>query len=426
METLFNLFYQCDGVSTDSRKIRQNCLYIGLVGPNFDGGAFAQSAIESGAKYAIVSNKLLANNSTIFYVENTLRFLQQLAHFHRNRFQIPVIGITGSNGKTTTKELVNAVLSTTFNSLCTKGNLNNHIGVPLTLLELNESHELAIIEMGANKPGDIKELVEIARPTIGIVTNIGKAHLEGFIDLNGVIKTKSELFDFIAENEGTCIFNADDEILNEAIKKRSLVNTYSYSTSAKGLVNASNWQVTPYLQFSYQTENYQSPVIQTHLVGLYNLSNFLTAITLGKLLKVSFEKINEGITNYTPTNNRSQVTKTVKNTLILDCYNANPSSMKNALISFSEIESASKLAILGDMLEMGTESEKEHLQIVEQCKSLQLNVIFVGKEFGKVTANVFENSISLKEHLEKNPIDNKLILLKGSRGIALEKIVEAL
>ena len=421
MEKLFLLFYQSSGISIDSRTIEKDSLFIAIKGDRFDGNLYAVKAIEAGAKFAIVEDKAISNEINIFWVENSLLYLQKLANFHRSKFNIPIIGITGSNGKTSTKELINAVLSQKYYVLCTKGNLNNHLGVPLTLLQLNDKHELAIIEMGANKPGDIKELAEIAEPNFGIITNIGKAHLEGFINFEGVLKTKLELFDFISSAKGEFIVNADDEILNNATKDYS--RRMLYSTNKNSAVQGKLEGLTPFVELSYTTENYESPSITTKMIGNYNFYNFLVAITFGNLFKVSNVLINEAISNYVPSNNRSQVLKTNNNELIIDCYNANPSSMLAALESFLMLKEQNKIAILGDMLELGEERIAEHKKILTFCIDNNLEFITVGPIFQSLNKNGFNSIEDYKEFHSKNKLSKKTILLKGSRGIALELLI---
>jgi UDP-N-acetylmuramoyl-tripeptide--D-alanyl-D-alanine ligase len=425
MEKLFQLFYETSGISTDTRKIKQDSLYIALKGENFDGNTFAEKAIELGAKYSIVDDQKYVNNRNIFFVENALNFLQNLANFHRKKFNIPVIGITGSNGKTTSKELINAVLSTKYNVLCTEGNLNNHIGVPLTLLNLTEEHEIAIIEMGANKPKDIEELCLIAEPNYGIITNVGKAHLQGFLSFEGVIETKSELYSFIKNNQGKIVINGDDEILNNKANSFQLEKT-TYGTLKGNQIIGELIQLNPFVELKWKYADYSSPIIQTNLVGKYNFLNFLAAITFGTIFKVENEKINEAISNYVPTNNRSQVQKTERNTLIIDCYNANPSSMHLALESFKEIQHPNKLAILGDMFELGLESELEHKKIIDYCLENEIQFLTVGSFFKKQNSYGFADTSETIEHIKSKELSNNLILIKGSRGIALEKIIEFL
>jgi UDP-N-acetylmuramoyl-tripeptide--D-alanyl-D-alanine ligase len=425
MEELFNLFYETSGVCTDTRAISKDCLFICLKGPQFNGNTFASQALENGAKYVIVDEPEFVNDKRIFLVENGLIFLQQLANFHRKKFSIPVIGITGSNGKTTTKELLSAVLQKRWSVLSTIGNLNNHIGVPLTLLRLTNEHDIAIIEMGANKPNDIQELCEIAEPTHGIITNIGKAHLEGFGDFNGVLKTKTELYLSVEERNGTVVYNIEDDTLSRAVPQH--INLFSFGTGHAD-INGELIQLTPFVEFKWKYNGYTSPILSTNLVGKYNFNNFLAAISFGKLFDVSNEAINEAISNYTPTNNRSQVKKTAKNTLVLDCYNANPTSMSSAIESFQEIKHNNKWVILGDMRELGKESKREHELIVQLVEELQLKCITVGEEFlnlkNSTISYQFKTTQEAKDFLIENPLSNALILLKGSRGIGLEKLEE--
>lgn len=425
---LFNLFYETTGVCTDTRNINKDCLFICLKGANFNGNTFAAKAIEAGAKYVIVDEEQFKTNDAIFYVPDTLIYLQKLATFHRSKFNIPIIGITGSNGKTSTKELINCVLSEKYNVLCTKGNFNNHIGVPLTLLNLKEEHEIAIIEMGANKFKDIEELCTIALPDYGIITNIGKAHLEGFINFEGVLKTKKELYTSIAKNTGTIVYNEDDDILKANLPQGT--KTISYGSSESSEIQGELIGLSPFVQLKWKKEGYISPTIQTNMIGKYNYYNFLAAISFGILFEVPEEKINNAIANYSPENNRSQVKKTENNTLILDCYNANPSSMRSAIESFAIIKDEDKILIIGDMLELGTDSVQEHFQIAELVKQLGLKGYSVGALFKAIKSDAFiqqfENKNDTLLYLKENPITNKLILLKGSRGIGLETLEENL
>lgn len=430
MENLFNLFYQCSGgVSTDTRAIKSDSLFVSLKGENFNGNKFAKKAIENGARYAIVDEKEFANEKeNIYLVENCLQFLQKLANKHRNKFNIPVIGITGSNGKTSTKELMNVVLSKKYNVLATKGNLNNHIGVPLTLLELNNSHEIAIIEMGANKPFDIQELCQIAEPNYGIITNIGKAHLEGFINFEGVVKTKTELYKSVLDKKGTLIVNSEDEILIKNIPKG--IKEIQYASNGLGDVNGELIRLTPYIELKWGCSDYQSSPIKTNMIGKYNYLNFLAAISTGVLFNVENKLINQAIVDYTPTNNRSQIKKTESNTLILDCYNANPTSMSSALESFFLIENNSKKAIIGEMLELGEESKVEHEKILKKLDEYKIEYFTVGPIFIDCISNkaikAFASTSELSEYLKINKLTDQLILLKGSRGISLEKLEQVL
>ncbi len=425
MEQYFDLFYQSNTVCTDTRKIEAGCLFICLKGPNFNANEFAYKALELGAKYVIVDEEKYANGSSIFYVPDALLFLQKLALHHRNKFDIPFIGITGSNGKTSTKELINVVLSKKFSVLATEGNLNNHIGVPLTLLKINATHEIAIIEMGANKFKDIEELCSIAEPTHGIITNIGKAHLEGFGSFEGVLLTKSELYTSLKKNKGTIVYNQDDEILINALPRD--VRKFSYGTTSKADIIGVLTRLTPFVHFVWHTsDDPNEQLVEGKMVGKYNFYNYLAAVAFGKLFNVSDIDISKALEDYTPVNNRSQVEKTEANTLIMDCYNANPTSMKSALESFHMIHAENKTAILGDMLELGDESIKEHQAIADLLVELSINAYTVGKEFKNVASTNFLKQFTSidedKTFFTINRLRDQFVLLKGSRGIKLEEL----
>lgn len=427
MEQLYSLFLKSSGICTDTRKINKDCFFVALKGANFNGNTFAEEALKQGALCAIIDEANYKTSEPTILVEDSLKFLQDLALYHRKQFSIPVIGITGSNGKTTSKELIAAVLSEQYNVLYTKGNLNNHIGVPLTLLELNKTHEIALIEMGANKFKDIAELCAIAEPTMGMITNIGKAHLEGFINFEGVLKTKKELYDSIRKNTGKIIYNADDSILTNILPENTENTSYGQNNSS-AYISGKLMEQTPFVQLKWSSEGYSSPTISTNLVGEYNFYNFLAAITFGRLFDVNPEKINRALSQYTPTNNRSQVNKTDKNTIIVDCYNANPTSMESAIRSFSMMEHGKKIAILGDMRELGKEEVEEHKKVLALLENLKIETILVGKVFSSLAEqfNTYASVDLLKEELENAPIENALILLKGSRGIQLEKLLDVL
>lgn len=427
LQEIYSIFLKSSGVVTDTRKTTPNCLFFCLKGGNFDGNDFAQEALDKGALAVVIDKPTVSVQDRTYLVEDALKSLQELAHHHRQQFNIPVIGITGSNGKTTTKELIAAVLQTQFNVLFTQGNLNNHIGVPLTLLEIKPAHEIAIIEMGANKPGDIQELVEIAVPTHGIITNIGHAHLEGFKNLAGVIQTKTELYRYIDEHKGELFVHASDKILANHIPTEIATQTYGEN----GEVTGELVDLNPFVVMKWSYNGIQSNHIQTQLVGKYNFINFLAAIRVGLHFGISAENCSKAIETYTPTNNRSQVTKTDRNTLIVDCYNANPTSMESAIESFALINEHVKIFVLGDMLEMGESSSTVHQEIVELTIKHRLSGFFVGEEFFK-WKRIHPQAIFLKstqpliEHFEQNPPKEVLILLKGSRGIQLEKLIALL
>jgi UDP-N-acetylmuramoyl-tripeptide--D-alanyl-D-alanine ligase len=422
---LYQLFEQHPYITIDSRNIRPGCIFFAIKGDSFDGNSFAADSLEKGAAYAIIDNPDYATNNT-FMVSCVLETLQELARLHRSTLNIPVIGITGTNGKTTTKELVNAVLSSNYKVLATSGNLNNHIGVPITLLSITKNTEIAIIEMGANHPGEIAFLCDIAKPTHGLITNIGKAHLEGFGGYEGVIRTKSELYHFLRKTGGTAFVNGDNELLTSLSEGINRI-TYGIGGSASTCVNLV--ESDPFLQISWNNEGVET-CIKTQLVGDYNLENVAAALCIAGSFRVPEDKAIEAISGYVPSNNRSQQVKTKDNTVILDAYNANPSSMLAALINFANLKAEKKMLILGDMLELGEESSNEHLALLEMAKKQGFtNVILVGPEFQKVSGSgqaSFPTILALVDWLKKNPIHDFFILVKGSRGIKMEKVMEVL
>lgn len=422
-----SLFQKCleHSISTDTRKIGKEDVFIALKGANFDGNQYCEQALNQGAAFCISDDPKQEKTGKVYTVTDTLKFLQELANYKRKQLDIPVIGITGSNGKTTNKELIHAVLSKKYKTSATKGNLNNHIGVPLTLLEINKDIEIAIVEMGANQPDDIIELAEIAEPTLGLITNVGAAHLEGFGSLEGVKQTKKQLFDFLSlSNESIVVYNGDDPIVTAIVPA---VKKFEYGSNSP--LKAKNVEAKPFLSFSYSYEDYTSPILNTHLIGDYNITNFLAAISFGILFEVPFELINEALKEYTPKNNRSQLTVTERNQLIVDCYNANPTSMKAAVENIAHIETDNKMCFLGDMLEMGKESPKEHQKIIALVSKHSIPTYFIGKEFKRELANAencFENIEDLLNELQLEKVKDQLILLKGSRGIQLEKLIDYL
>lgn len=456
MENIYEKFLESSGVSIDSRNCPKDAMFIGIKGANFDGNTFVEKALEQGCKYAITDNpEIGVGNPNIIHVEDSLKTLQDLAHYHRMMFDIPVIGITGTNGKTTSKELISTVLSKEYNVLYTQGNLNNHIGVPLTLLRLNRSHNIAVVEMGANHPKEIEFLCKIARPNYGIITNVGKAHLEGFGSFEGVKKTKGELYDFIQSVDGKIFLHADNPHLCEMVdlgtfslsvnntstssvtEIANALETIKYGESEENFVSGSILSCTPYINVSLRLNGNASGEktsykIETNLIGDYNLSNILSAACIGRYFGVMDEEIVSALQEYTPTNNRSQCTRTEKNTLIVDAYNANPTSMEAALKNFSKIETTSdKVLILGDMKELGEDSEAEHQKVLTLIQSLGFTrTYFVGSEFAKVAGSefskCFENVESLAEYLTANPISDSTILIKGSNSTRLTKIVDSL
>jgi UDP-N-acetylmuramoyl-tripeptide--D-alanyl-D-alanine ligase len=416
IKEIYALFQQHPTICTDSRKITNGAIFISLRGENFNGNKYALKAIQDGCSYAIVDEKEYDVHQNTILVNNGLKTLQDLATYHRNQLNIPFIGITGTNGKTTSKELINTILISELSCYATKGNLNNHIGVPLCILEINKQHEIAVIEMGANHQKEIEFLCNIAQPTYGAITNIGSAHLEGFGSLQGVIDTKKELYEFISHNKGHLFVNAEDELLL-SLSKGIMKTTYGKSGDITGLIN----DITPLLSIKLNNE-----IINSHLIGDFQFSNIMLAICIGNYFNVSTQNIKRSIENYIPTNNRSQLVKTKTNTIILDAYNANPSSMKAMINSFANQQYQNKLCILGDMLELGGESNKEHLYIIKLTNQLELDCIFVGEIFHSLTDNSFKTRDELAKNIQKNSIYNKVILLKGSRGIGLEQLIETL
>ncbi len=371
--SLYQKFLTCDFVSTDSRADQQNAMFFALNGPNFKGAKFAEQALAKGAKYALVEDEEMASDRCL-YVENTLQTLQDLARYHRQQLNIPVIGITGSNGKTTSKELTNAVLSRKFNTLFTHGNLNNHIGVPLTLLRLKPEHELAIIEMGANNAGEIDQLSRIALPTHGMITNIGKAHLEGFGSLEGVAQAKSELYRFVAETNGSIFLNTNSEPLVRL--SRSIENKITYPNPSDYL-HLEMLQATPVV--IYRTASGQE--VSTHLMGSYNFDNIAAAACIGKYFEVPEAEIHDALASYIPANNRSQIIEKNSNFILLDAYNANPTSMEAAITNFGAGAGTPKVLIVGDMFELGPESEAEHRKLGELISAQPIEkVLLCGKE----------------------------------------------
>lgn len=420
IEFIYSLFLKSTGVTTDSRVCPQDSMFIALKGETFDGNSYARKAIGSGCKYALVSDESIADGKSIFYVGDTLKCLQDLASYHRDRINPIVIGITGTNGKTTTKELVATVMSSAYSDclLYTQGNFNNHIGVPLTLLKLNSNHRYAIIEMGANHPGEIKTLVNIAHPNCGLITNVGRAHLAGFGSLAGVLNTKCELYDYLRANNGFVFVDASNDMLMSRSEGMSRI-LYNNNCESKVL------ECNPYLKFVCDGIE-----TQTNLIGDYNIVNALAAVEVGKKFGISVSQSLSAVAAYVPKNNRSQWVKTDRNNLIVDAYNANPTSMAAALNNFKNSNFDNKAVILGDMRELGAESENEHNKVVEFLKTSGVSrVILVGECFTKAAGNVFETYLNveeLKKNLEYNPIKGYTILVKGSNSIGLVKIVDIL
>jgi UDP-N-acetylmuramoyl-tripeptide--D-alanyl-D-alanine ligase len=418
---LYQHFLTCTGVSTDTRQITDGCLFVALRGDTFDGNTFAKKALEQGAAFVLVDRPEVVENERYLLVEDSLLALQQLANYHRKQFQIPVVGLTGSNGKTTTKELIAAVLSQKYNVLATKGNLNNHIGVPLTLLAINQNHEIAVIEMGANHQKEIEMLCQIAEPTIGLITNVGKAHLEGFGGVEGVRKGKGELYDFLAASGGTVFVNASNQILNDMAAERVFVNQIDYlNDTLPTLIEES-----PLIVF----ESIDNQIVTTHLNGRYNFENMAVALEIGAYFDVVSTDANEAVANYNPTNNRSQFVEKGTNRILMDAYNANPSSMAVAVQYFANMEASRKMVILGDMFELGNEAAAEHLALGKLIAEARFDVVILS---GKLmhyalpalpTAYYFPDKFSLHNWLVDNPQQNTNILVKGSRGMGLETVL---
>lgn len=417
--SFYPLYLKAAKVTIDSRKIEKDDLFFAFSGETFNAATLAESAIEKGALAVIVEQKEFENEQkNIFYVPSTIKFLQDLAKHHRNQLDIPIIGLTGSNGKTTTKEIIHAVLSQKYNVQYTFGNLNNHIGVPLTLLSIKPEHEIAVIEMGANHQQEIEMLCELAQPNIGYITNFGKAHLEGFGGVEGVIKGKSELYNYLQDNNQTILVNEHDPIQVE--------KTNGYETKITFNAENSDYRFSEFSENNLVGLVYQENQVLSKLTGNYNYTNLCAAASLGLHFDLNFEQIKVAIENYLPTNMRSQVLEKNGKTFVLDTYNANPSSMAESLKNFKNFN-GTKTIIIGDMLELGDVSEKEHHSILDQANSLNFDeIITVGNEFKKInaTSKSYLNSKELSEYLKCNKIESKNILLKGSRGIALEQILE--
>ena len=425
---LYAIYEQHPVITTDSRDCPAGSIFIALKGETFDGNQFASQALEKGCAVAIVSDEQVYNNyhgeKQMILVPDTLQAYKDLAREHRRRFDIPVIGITGTNGKTTTKELVNAVLTERYDGMATEGNFNNDVGVPKTLLRLSVMDEIAVIEMGASHPGDIKTLVETAEPTCGLITNVGKAHLQGFGSLEGVIHTKGELYDFLATREDSVIFiNADNEHLMGILPKNVKAEYYTRDESKAGAsVYGQIIACDPFLRLKWRQGNGEWHEVTTHLIGSYNLDNVLAAVTVGLHFDVSAEQICHALENYVPSNNRSQLTETEHNHLIVDAYNANPTSMAAALDNFSLMEVSPKMAILGEMRELGASSREEHERIIGKLKDCPFDEIWlVGQEFKDIDCpyRKFDDVEQVKAAIAADRPEGRYILIKGSNGTRL-------
>ena len=422
---LYDLFIHNPQITTDSRNCPKGSIFFALKGDKFDGNQYAGKALASGCVYAVIDNPDYYIGERTILVDNVLKTLQQLAHHHRKVLGLPIIGITGTNGKTTTKELLAAVLSTKFNLLYTEGNFNNHIGVPLTLLRLTHDHEMAVIEMGASHPGDIKELVDIVHPNYGIITNVGRAHLEGFGSFEGVIRTKGELYDYIRRSKGKIFIKKENEYLQSIAKG---IEQITYGNGDDAFASGQVVSCDPFLVFNWKQQG-KLHTVETHMIGSYNLDNVLAAVAVGRFFKIPAERISRAIAAYEPTNNRSQFKKTDNNELIIDVYNANPSSMKVALDNFITMPVQPKAIILGDMRELGPTSDELHAEVVEQIKKGQFDKVFLcGEHFSKVGKEFspFATTEAMVEELRKQPLKGYHILIKGSHSMGLEKLADIL
>ncbi len=424
---LHKLFLEQEGLTTDTRKITQKTIYFALKGDNFNGNLFANEAIKKGASYVVVDENITYdyNESKYIKVKDVLETLQNLATYHRSFLNIPIIALTGSNGKTTTKELIDSVLSTTYKTTATIGNLNNHIGVPLTLLSMTKDTEIGIVEMGANHKKEIEALCNIALPDFGYITNFGKAHLEGFGGFDGVIEGKSEIYNYLINNNKLAFYNTEDDI--QVDKLKSYNNKIGFGTKDSENINYTLLNTTPFIVLS--TNNTQ---INSNLIGEYNFTNICAACTIGTYFKIDNATIKNGIENYVPNNNRSQILKKGNHKIILDAYNANPSSMTAALNHFESIPKTNKIVFLGDMFELGKTAPKEHQNILNKALTLNLNkIILIGEHFYHCkteSENVlqYKSFKDFKGHFTNLNTKDTLILIKGSRGMALERILEEL
>jgi UDP-N-acetylmuramoyl-tripeptide--D-alanyl-D-alanine ligase len=423
---LYQLFLHHPQVTTDSRNCPSGSLFFALRGTNFDGNQFAGKALDAGADYAVIDRAEFYRDERTILVDDTLKALQCLAQRHRKMLGIPVIGITGTNGKTTTKELLAAVLSGKFNLLYTEGNLNNQIGVPLTLLRLTREHEIAVIEMGASHPGDIAELAEIAQPNYGIITNAGRAHLEGFGSYAGVVKTKGELYDYIRHTKGVVFIKNED---NDLRAMAGDIEQVTYGSTSEAFASGRVVSSSPFLTFEWRQQG-KIHTVETRLIGAYNLDNVMAAVAVGRYFKIPAERISRAIASYEPSNNRSQLKQTLRNSLIIDAYNANPDSMKAALRNFAGMQVAPKAVILGDMKELGTDSLALHREVLDEVQSDSFDKVFLcGEQFAHVaggTAFTCSTTEALIDTLRRHPLNGYYILLKGSRGMEMERCVEAL
>ena len=442
IKELYKLYQQHPCITTDSRNCPEGSIFLALKGASFNGNQFAQAALEKGCSYAIVDEKEFQTDSRIILVDDCLQTYKDLAREHRRQFEIPVIGITGTNGKTTTKELIRAVLAECYNVMATEGNFNNDVGVPKTLFRLSEEHDIAVVEMGASHPGDIKTLVETAEPNCGLITNVGRAHLLGFGSFEGVCKTKGELYDFLLAHNSPIFVNRDNKFLTEMISQRLTTKSekpdiyyYGQSNHSDILIKGEVVSCAPFLKFRWREQDHETGYVgewmevQTHLIGAYNIDNMLAAITIGYVNNVPFEQINHALESYVPQNNRSQMTVTATNHLVVDAYNANPTSMKAAIDNFKLMEVSPKMAIIGQMGELGDVSDEEHQKVVEMLTEAHFDQVWlVGENYDKIACNFrkFKNVEEVKEALHTSPITNYYIFIKGSNSNKLFQLPELL
>ncbi len=424
IKALHKLFLKYPKVCTDTRKITNDCLFFALKGDNFNGNTFAEDALKKGAKYAVVDDKNVVLNDNYILANDVLTMLQELATYHRNYLGLKIVALTGSNGKTTTKELINSVLKKEYNTVATIGNLNNHIGVPLTLLSMDSSTDIGVVEMGANHQKEIAFLCAIVQPDFGYITNFGKAHLEGFGSIEGVIKGKSELYDYLKANDKLIFINTNDA--TQLKQLNNYQNTFSFGDNSSNC-NIKLVEANPFVVVKYDNER-----IESQLIGAYNFNNISAAITIGNYFKVTTNDLKDAIESYVPENNRSQIINKGSNQIILDAYNANPTSMKAALDNFNQLVAKHKIVIIGDMFELGEDSKKEHKHIADYTNNSSIDKVFlVGENFyntkyksSKVTlCKTFDN---LKSEIESSNIEDTSLLIKGSRGMALERILDVL
>jgi len=432
IENIYELFIEAGGkISTDTRIIQEGSIFFALRGEFFDGNLFAGEALDKGATIAIVDDPSEKRDDRFILVEDVLTTLQDLASYHVHQMGIPVICLTGSNGKTTTKELIHAILKHRFNVIATRGNYNNHIGVPLTLLRITGKTEIAVVELGANHKGEIERLCNIACPNYGLITNIGRAHIDGFGSLEGIISGKTELYRYLDHQQGTVFYHADNDILNEQVANLS-VKSISYGTKASPDVQGGLMNTYPYIKLKVVSEKYNQELVEisSYLVGSYNYENILAAICIGYHFGITKQQVKEAVENYIPSNNRSQYLKTEKNEVIVDCYNANPTSMKAAITGFAEDPARDKLLVLGDMFELGDTSQGEHQEILNYAETIKNMGILTAGSFFKACdssrALQFNGVESLRIYLKENPPLSRKILLKGSRGMKLETVLNYL